>query len=70
MKVTKNGKYFGIFMVTCGACGCEYEVRGPEDFIFSNASDDVAIYAGDKLVSTSHCAYAKCPECSFKQKFT
>ena len=70
MKVTKHGKYKGEFNVTCTACGCEYEVRGPEDFIFSNVSDDVAIYAGDEPVSTSYCAYTKCPECLFKQRFT
>lgn len=69
MNKLKNGKYFGIFSVTCGACGCEYEVKGPEDFIFSNTSDDVTIYVGDEVASTSHCAYTKCPECMFKQKF-
>lgn len=60
MKVLKNGKYKG---------GCEYRVFGPVEFIFSDACDDVTIYAGDEIVSTSHSAYTKCPECLFKQRF-
>ena len=69
MKVLKNGRYKGEFNVTCAACGCVYKVIGPVEFIFSDASDHITIYAGDEPVSTSYCAYTKCPECLFKQRF-
>lgn len=69
MKVTKNGKYFGIFDVTCDACRCEYDVSGPEDFIFTDEDEYDTIYADNGFVATTHCAYTKCPECSFKQQF-
>lgn len=69
MKVTKNGKYFGIFDITCGACECKYEVSGPEDFIFTDEDEEDTIYADNGFVATTHCAYTKCPECLYKQWF-